>query len=103
MEGTPHVFGQVEYNKVLTAFVCQSDYAGAGRVWAAMQRESWQLRQRDYGVLVGSCCRQGDVEGAEVGSPVLGLRGLPLQGVVDKWVRSNRRHETDSNSACVEL
>ena len=67
MEGTPHVFGQIEYNKVLTAFVRQSDYAGAGRVWAAMQQESWHLRQRDYGVLVESCCRQGDLEGAEVG------------------------------------
>ena len=74
MQGTPHAFGQIEYNKVMTAFVRQSDYAGAGRVWAAMQREPWHLRQRDYGVLVESCCRQGDIEGAEVGSPVLGLR-----------------------------
>ena len=89
MAGTPHVFGQIEYNKVMAAFVRQSDYAGAGRVWAAMQQEPWHLRQRDYGVLVESCCRQGDIEGAEVGSPVFRLRGLPLQGIRDRWAAIN--------------
>ena len=81
MEGTPHKFTQIEYNKVMTAFVRQGDHAGVCRVWAAMQQEPWVLRRRDYGVLVESCCRQGDIEGAEVGSAVLGLRGLSLQDI----------------------
>ena len=65
----------------MTAFVRQGDYAGACRVWAVMQQEPWRLRQRDYGVMVESCCKQGDIEGAQVGSPVLGLRGSPLQDI----------------------
>ncbi len=101
MEGTPHVFGQIEYNKVMTAFVHQGDFAGARHVWAAMQQGSWHLRQRDYGVLVQSCCRQGDLEGAEVGSAVLGLRRFPLQGVRGRWEGS--RQETASGTVCMDL
>ena len=82
MEGTPHRFDQIDYNKVMTAFARQGDHAGVCRMWAAMQQVPWRLRQRDYGVLVSSFCKQGDIEGAQVGPPVLRLRGLPVQDII---------------------